>query len=250
MSMDERFKSQSANPAATQFTTTHWSVVFAARDEDSAVATDALAQFCRSYWYPLYAYVRRRGYDPHEAQDLTQEFLAELIARRDFAHVDPSKGKFRSFLLACLKHFLAKDWRDRNTLKRGGGQDFIPLDTALAEERVAAEAVCGLSPERLYDRGWATTVMEQSLEKLRQEWLISDKGPLFEELKLFLIEPVGDGSYVPVAARLNMTPAAVATMVHRLRNRYREVVRATLLHTVSTPFELDEEMRYLLEVLT
>jgi RNA polymerase sigma-70 factor (ECF subfamily) len=214
--------------------------------------TAALEKLCRAYWFPIYAHARRRGYNPEDAQDLTQEFFAQLIARRDFANVERSKGKFRSFLLACLNHFLAKDWRGRNAIKRGGGQAFIPLDTALAEERLATDhQISGsMSSDRLYDQRWAMTVMEQSLDNLRQEWVKLDKGGLFEEFKIFLSEPAEDGAYASLAARLNMTPSAVATTIHRLRNRYRDLVRATLAQTVTTPLELEEEMRYLLEVLS
>jgi len=213
-------------------------------------ATTALEKLCRTYWFPLYAYVRRQGHTTEDAQDLTQEFLAALIARRDFAQVDRNKGKFRSFLLACLNHFLANDWRNRKALKRGGGQRFVPMDTQMAEERLAAEGASPLTPERLYDRRWALTVMEQSLENLRREMAGNGKELLFHELKAFLAAPAADGSYDPVATRLNMTAAAVATAVHRLRSRYRELVRSTLAQTVSTALELEEEMRYLLEVLS
>jgi RNA polymerase sigma-70 factor (ECF subfamily) len=199
---------------------------------------------------PIYAYARRRGYKPEDAQDLTQEFFVQLIARRDFAHLDRSKGKFRSFLLACLNHFLAKEWRDRNTIKRGGGQPLVSLDVVLAEERLAAHPSSQLSPERLYDQRWAMAVMEQSIENLRQEYAKVNKSALFEEIKVFLSESSGDGAYGAIAARLHMTPAAIATAIHRLRHRYRELVRATLAKTVATPLELEEEMRYLREVLT
>jgi len=237
---------------AREFCTTHWSMVLlAGGSTTSSQASTALDQLCRAYWFPIYAYVRRRGHSPEDAQDLTQEFFAQLMARRDFAQVDRNKGKFRSFLLACVNHFLAKHWRGRKTIKRGGGQESVSFELARAEERLAVDHPSreGTS-ERAFDRRWALAVIEQALELLRMEWVKLDKGATFDELKVYLSEPAEDGAYLGVATRLRMTPAAVATTIHRLRNRYRELIRATLAQTVTTPLELEEEMRYLLEVLT
>ena len=233
-----------------EFRTTHWTVVLAAGESGSAQVAAALEALCRSYWFPVYACARRKGCSPEDAEDLTQEFLADLISRGDLAGVSPDRGKFRSFLLACLNHFMAKEWRARRALKRGGGQTVLPLNIVLAEERLAGAADASLQPERLFDQRWAYAVMEQALARLRQEMIETGKSALFEELKVFLTEAVEAGGYAPVAERLQMLPDAVATAVHRLRKRYRELVRATLANTVATPLELEEEMRYLLEVLS
>ena len=222
--------------------------MLAAAKKESGSADAALERLCRAYWHPLYAYVRRRGHYPEDAQDLTQEFFVSLLARRDLAQVHPRKGRFRTFLLACLDHFLANDWHKRRTLKRGGGQPLISLDLIEVEESLKTDLASDLIPERLFDRRWAATVLEQAVAELHRELVAQGKEAIFDELNIFLSEPAGLDGYDAVAARLGMTPGAVATSVHRLRQRYREVVRAILAHTVTTPLELEEEMRYLLEV--
>jgi RNA polymerase sigma factor (sigma-70 family) len=224
--------------------------VLRAGEVGSEAGTQALEQLCRTYWFPLYAYVRRVGHAPEDARDLTQEFFAQLIARRDLAQVSPTRGRFRSFLLACLNHFLAKDWRARRTLKRGGGATFLPLDVALAEEHLDSAAATHLTPEQLYDQRWAITIMTQALEDLRREMAEPAKARVFEELRGFLTDAAADGVYESLAERLGMSPAAVATAVHRLRRRYRELVRKALAQSVTTQLELEEEMRHLLDVLT
>jgi RNA polymerase sigma-70 factor (ECF subfamily) len=233
-----------------EFGTTHWSVVLQAGGDSSPAARAALDQLCHAYWLPLYAYARRRGKSPEDAQDLTQEFLAELLARRSLAGVSPAKGKFRSFLLAGFKHFLAKDWRERQALKRGGSHRFVPLDAALAEECLASTPASEGPADRLFDQRWALAVMEQALDRLRQEWVAAQKEPVFTELKVFLTAAPDEGGYAEAGVHLGMTAGAVSTAVHRLRRRYRELVRVTLAQTVTSPLELEEEMRYLLEVLT
>ena len=249
--MPEAFESEPEYFQARQeFRTTHWTVVLAAGESGSANATAALEALCRSYWFPVYACARRKGCSPEDAEDLTQEFLAELIARGDLAGVSPARGKFRSFLLACLNHFMAKEWRAHRTLKRGGGQTLLPLDVALAEDRLLGAAGASLEPERLFDQHWAYAVMEQAISSLREEMAEAGKGTIFEELKVFLTTVAEAGDYNGVAERLHLAPEAVATAVHRLRKRYRELVRATLANTVATPLELEEEMHYLLEVLS
>lgn len=230
-----------------RFQDTHWTIVMAAGG-GTPQAVEALEKLCRAYWFPLYAYVRRQGYSPHDAEDLTQEFFASLLARRDFAQVHPAKGKFRTFLLACLQHFLANDRRKHQTLKRGRGKSFIPLDQAESEEILAADLTSGLSAECLFDRRFASAVLEQAMAQLRLEMLEEDKTETFEELCAFLTDPGGPNPYQAAAVRLGMTTGAVSTSVHRLRRRYRELVRHTLAQTVTTPLELEEEMRYLLEV--
>jgi RNA polymerase sigma-70 factor (ECF subfamily) len=235
--------------AVAIFRTTRWSVVLRAGEEPGETSSAALEELCRTYWVPAYVFVRRRGYGVEDAQDLTQAFFAQLIAQQGLANVDRARGKFRSFLLACLSHFLAKDRRDRGTLKRGGGRSFLPLSPGDAEELLVAGTTHDTSPEAAFDQRWALAVLERALGCLRQEMAEAAKADQFEHLRVYLTESPGDNGYGAVAARLEMTPVAVATAVHRLRRRFRELVRETLAQTVSTPLELDEEMRYLLEVL-
>jgi RNA polymerase sigma-70 factor (ECF subfamily) len=231
------------------FATTLWSVVLQAGAVEGSERDAALERLCQNYWPPVYAFIRGRGYDPQEAQDLTQDFLVELIGRNDFARLDRRRGKFRAFLLACLHHFLAKDRRDRNTLKRGGGTVIIPWDSGIAETQVAGCLGAASSPEHLFDQRWAVTVMDRALGSLKAEMAAAGKKALFDELKEFLTAEPGAGDYDALAARSGLTTAAAATAVHRLRRRYREHVRETLAQTVSTPLELEEEMRYLREAL-
>lgn len=234
---------------ADWFATTHWSVVQAAGEGATSAAPAALEKLCATYWYPLYAYIRRKGHDEHEAQDLTQEFFARLLARNDFAALHPSRGKFRAFLLGALNHFLAKEWRKAGTLKRGAGLAPLSLDTTLAEQRYGAQPAVEPTPERVFDRRWAETVLERAAQKLRDEFAQDGREGLFRALNIFLSVPAEAGGYAAVAGRLQMTESAVAKTVERLRRRYRDLVRSEIAQTVSTPAELEEEMRYLLDVL-
>ncbi len=231
------------------FATTHWSVVQKAGGAITALARDALEKLCTAYWSPLYAYVRGKGHDEHEAQDLTQEFFTRLLARNDFAGLDPGRGRFRAFLLASMNHFLAKEWRKAGTLKRGSGRALLSLDTALAEQCYGAQASVEAAPEHLFDRRWAETVLERAGQQLREEFIREGRETLFRELNTFLSTPAVAGSYATAAARLQMTEVAVAKSVERLRRRYRDLVRGEIAQTVNTTAELEEEMRYLLEVL-
>jgi DNA-directed RNA polymerase specialized sigma24 family protein len=231
------------------FTATHWSMVRNASHDATHVAQDALEKLCLIYWSPLYAYVRRKGHDEHEAQDLTQEFFTRLLARKDFAGLDPGRGRFRAFLLASMNHFLAKEWRKASTIKRGGGQAPLVLDTVVAERCYHAESGMQCTPEKLFDRRWAETTLERAAARLRAEFAADGREQVFRELNVFLSTPAGAGDYTAVAARLNLSEAAVAKTVERLRRRYRDLVRDEIAQTVTSPKELDEEMRYLLEVL-
>jgi len=235
--------------SADWFKATHWSVVRAAGNDATVVAREALEKLCLAYWPPLYAYVRRKGHDEHESQDLTQEFFARLLARNDFATLDPNRGRFRAFLLAAMNHFLAKEWRKAGTLKRGSGEVPLSLDTAVVEHRYHPQAAANSAPERLFDRQWAETVLARAGQLLRNEFVDDGREAVFRELNRFLSTPAGTGDYVTVAGRLQMTEAAVAKSVERLRRRFREIVRAEVAQTVASPAEVDEEMRYLLEVL-
>jgi DNA-directed RNA polymerase specialized sigma24 family protein len=231
------------------FVTTRWTVVRTASGPTSVLAQEALQRLCTAYWPPLYAYVRRKGHGEHEAQDLTQEFFARLLARNDFAGLDPGRGRFRAFLLASMNHFLAKEWRKAATLKRGAGQPAVSLDTVLAERCYATLASVEATPERLFDRRWAETILESAGNRLRAEFVSQGNDAIFRDLNTFLSVPPGSGDYAAVAVRLNTTEAAVAKSVERLRRRYRELVRDEIAQTVSTPAELQEELRYLLEVM-
>ncbi len=231
-------------------TTTHWSIVRAAGESATFVKRDALEKLCTAYWQPLYAYVRRKGHNGHDAADLTQEFFAHLLVWDEFSTLHPSQGRFRAFLLAAMNHFLANEWRKSKAQKRGAGHLPISLDTATAEKQYATLAPTDPTPERLFDRRWAETVLNRAARQLRDEFEREGHGPLFRELNVFLSTPAAAGDYSAAAERLHMTISAVAKAVERLRRRYRELARREIAQTVSTPSELDEEMRYLLEVLT
>jgi RNA polymerase sigma factor (sigma-70 family) len=229
------------------FRTTHWSVVLAARD-DEAAGQQALAQLCRIYWYPLYAFVRRRGYDVHEAQDLTQEFLARLIQRRSLNLVVPEKGRFRSFLLASLKNFLVNEWTRSQRQKRGGGQQLVSLDEEHAETRYKIEPLDTLTPENIYERTWAATLLEHVLVLLKRECAENGKADIFEELKPLLCGERASATYSEIAAKNGISEGAVKMTVMRLRLRYAALLRQQIAHTVETPEEIEEEIRHLLAI--
>jgi RNA polymerase sigma-70 factor (ECF subfamily) len=238
------------NPTAATFATTHWSVVLAAGQSADAQASEALEQLCRTYWYPLYAYVRRRGYTPEDAEDLTQEFFARFLAGKYLASVDRARAKFRSYLLGALNHFLADAWDHAHRIKRGGGQALQSLDVRSGESRYTYEPVAELTPDRLFDRRWAFTVLEQVLSRLRQEYERSGKGHLFEKLSAFLPGDAEADPYGELARELGMTESAVRVAVHRLRRRYGQLFSTEVAHTVASPAEIPDEMRYLLEVVS
>jgi DNA-directed RNA polymerase specialized sigma24 family protein len=232
------------------FRTTHWSLVSLISDGDSPQATAALEKLCGTYWLPVYSYIRRQGYSPHDAQDLAQGFFARLLRLNSFAAVGQSKGKFRTFLLAALNHFLS-DERDRaRAEKRGGGKALISLDEAHAEELYLQIPAPDLTPEKLYDRHWALTVMEQALGRLRKEYGAAGNAAVFEHLSGFLSREATPGDYDRAAQKLGMTRGAMAVAVHRLRQRYRECVRFELSQTVTSPEDLELEMKHLFQALT
>ena len=235
---------------APQFTTTHWSVVLAAADSESCDAADALAQLCNSYWYPIYAYVRRKGYEVADAQDLTQEFFARFLEKNYLGGVDRRKGKFRSFLLGSLEHFLAKEWTRNHRLKRGGGKVIIHWDAFEAEERYSLEPPDNWTAERIYERRWALTVLEQAMAALSSEYSVAGKKALFEELRPFISGDDDDISYDALAERLKMTEGAVRVAVHRLRQRYADAVRNEVGRIVQRPEEIEEELGHLFAALS
>lgn len=243
--MSDQFKSDAANAAGTQFTTTHWSVVLMAREEESPRSVDALAQLCRTYWYPLYAYIRRRGHDAHDAQDLTQEFFARLLGNNILKCVREERGKFRWFLLSAVKRFLANEWNRKQAAKRGGGQSIVSLDEQTAEGRYRYEIPDYTTPDKLFDQSWAMTLLEQAQEQLQREYNDSRRGQLFDQLKVFLSGDRAPISHADAGAVLGMNEGAVKVAVHRLRQRYRECLREQIAQTVSTPAEVDQEIRQL-----
>src|SRR5262245_22915648 len=236
--------------ASPEFRTTHWSVVLAARKEDSPNAADALVQLCRAYWFPLYAHTRRRGHDHHTAEDLTQEFFARLLEKHWLESVTQDKGRFRTFLLTGLDHFLANDWRNAHAAKRGGGKAIVSLDeTKAGEERFAREAAFDGAPERVFDKRWAAAVLDQALARLEHEFSARGKSSHFEDWKIFLTREATAQDCRVSAERLGMSAGAVSVAVHRLRERYGDLLRETVAHTVSDAATVDEELRYLFALL-
>jgi len=232
------------------FTTTHWSVVIAAGRRDALNADVALEKLCRAYWYPVYVFLRRSGWTAHDAEDLTQAFFERVLQKNYLRAVDRTKGKFRSFLLAMLRHFLANHWRADRTVKRGGRVQFVHLDDPAADQQYLESSMfADVSAEQSYERQWAMTLLEQVVAKLRQEYHAARKGPLFDELKIFLTGDKRTGRYSELAARLNLTEAALKMAVSRMRQRYGELLRAEISFTVSSPQEADEEMRALFAAL-
>ena len=234
---------------ATAFTTTHWSVVLRAGHGDLPQAAEALDFLCQSYWYPLYAYIRRNGHSPHDAQDLTQEFFARLLERNYLQLADESRGRFRTFLLTSLKRFLINDWRKVHRDKRGGGRKPISLDAEDTEARFQVEPVDNRTPDKAFDRQWSVLVLSRVLDRLEAELLAEKKGPLFNELKTFLLSGDGDGTYAEIAGRLGMTVGNLKVTVHRLRRRYRELLRHEISMTVEAPEVIDKEIQELISAL-
>jgi len=222
-------------------------VLEAGRD-DSPRAAEALEQLCRTYWYPLYAFVRRRGHGPEDAQDLTQAFFARLIAKRDLAAVDRTRGRFRSFLIAAMQHFLANEWDKARAQKRGGGVRVISLDAVSAEARYAREPADLETPELIFERRWAMALLDKVLVRLRGEYEARGQGDLFEALKGTLGGGGAEG-HAATAERLGMTEGAVKVAAHRLRRRYRDLLRGEIAGTVASPDDVDDELRHLLAVL-
>ena len=234
---------------SSAFVTTHWSVVLAARRADTTRARDALARLCQTYWHPLYAYVRRLGHSPHDAQDLTQEFFARLLAKHYLADADESRGRFRSFLLAALKHFLANEWEKARAQKRGGGQIPISIDPVTAETGCHFEPADPATADKIFERRWALTLLDQVLRRLRREYAATGREALFEQLKPTLTEASRSVRYAEIAARLNTTEGAMKVAVHRLRQQYRELLRAEIAETVASPAEVEDELRNLFAAL-
>jgi RNA polymerase sigma factor (sigma-70 family) len=231
------------------FVTTHWSVVLSARKKDSPQSAAALETLCRTYWYPLYAYVRRQGHSPHDAQDLTQEFFARLLQKDYLKAADKEKGRFRTFLMVALKRFLANEWDRLRAQKRGGGQPLLSLDTESAEERYRVEPTESATADRIFERRWALTLLDHTMTRLRQEFTAAGKAQEFTHLKTCLTAERGEISYAEIGAALGQSEATARVAVHRLRKRFRELFREEIAQTVSSAEEIEAEVRYLMGVL-
>jgi RNA polymerase sigma-70 factor (ECF subfamily) len=238
-----------APSGSRQFATTRWSLVLAAGRRSSPQSSAALATLCENYWYPLYAYVRRRGHEAHEAEDFTQAFFARLLEKNDLTAADPGRGRFRSFLLTSLKHFLANEWDRHRAQKRGGGRSVLSIDFGTAEERYRAEPAHDLTPEKIFERRWALVLLENVLARLHGESAQAGKADSFDYLKGFLTGEQSAGTYGQLAAELNTSEGALKVAVHRLRRRYRELLRAEIEETVADPQEIDQEIRDLFSAL-
>lgn len=234
---------------AGQFLNTHWSVVLLASQGNSPQAEAALETLCRNYWYPLYSFVRRQGYSPADAQDLTQEFFAQLLGKQRLQLADRERGRFRSFLLASLKNFLVNEWVRGQAQKRGGGIPALSLDEAIAEELYRREPDSPTAPEILYDKRWAITLLERAVERLTAHYTQTGKEQLFNTLKPWLLAETSHQIYDDLAKTLGMNEGSVKVALHRLRQRLREAVRDEVSHTVASPADVDEELRCLMASL-
>jgi len=233
-----------------RFNTTHWSVVLTAGHFSNPGASAALEELCQAYWFPLYGFVRRQGYCPTDAEDLTQGFFAWLLQSEHLGVADPERGRFRSFLLCRLKHFLSDACKKARSQKRGGGQTHISLDAVWAEEHYGLEPSTELSPDVIFDRRWALTVLEQTVERLRLEYVKAERGDWFEELRHFQPGEEATRSYAEVAARLGVSEGAVKSAVYRLRQRHGDLLREAITQTVINRAQVDEEIRYPLSILS
>jgi len=240
----------SSREGLAEFTTTHWSLVLAAAETSSPRSAAALEDLCRTYWYPLYAYVRRKGHSPEDAEDLVQDFFARFLERHYLASADPGRGKFRSFLLTSLQHFLVNEWRKLRAQKRGGGAFFVGWDEDQTENRYLAEHAEAYTPEKLFEKRWALALLEQVLLRLRAEFAAAGKEAQFESLRLVIWGEKTEPAYAELAARLGLKEGALKVAVHRMRQRYRDLLRAEVAKTVASPVEVDEELRHLISVVS
>ncbi|MBI2925522.1 MAG: sigma-70 family RNA polymerase sigma factor [Verrucomicrobia bacterium] len=238
-----------ALPETPIFATTRWTVVVNAGDSRSPEQSDALAQLCSAYWYPVYAYIRRHGASVEDAKDLTQEFFARLLAQNFLDRADREKGKFRWFLLGAVRHFLSAERRREAAAKRGGGQSHVPLDELLAEKKYRLEPATTVTPEKLFERSWAMTLLQRVREQLREHYAQAGKLERFTKLETFIPGSGERRSYAEVGAELGLSEGALRVELTRLKQTYRKLLRTEIAHTVSTPAEIDEELRHLIEVM-
>jgi RNA polymerase sigma-70 factor (ECF subfamily) len=234
-------------PGSSRFPTTRWTLVLAAGEPHKKEASSALIALCENYWYPLYAYLRRRGYPADQSQDLTQDFFVRVLEGRYLDHADPAKGRFRSFILTSLKFFVADEEDRQRAHKRGGGM-LVQLEFASGEERYQREPANDETPDRIFERRWALSVLDRVLEKLRSEFVSHGRPEHFERLKGFLLGH-SDAPYAALAQEMNTSEGALKVAVHRLRKRYRELLRQEIADTVADPAEVESELRYLATVL-
>lgn len=237
-------------PDGGQFHTTHWSVVLLAGESRAPQTDAALENLCRTYWPPLYAYVRRQGHSPHDAQDLTQEFFARLLEKKYLKLAAQERGRFRSFLLKSLQHFLVNEWVRGQAQKRGGGQKTFPLDEAAAEQSYLQQPAAQLTSENLYDKRWAMTLLDQAMTRLGADYAAAGKRALFDQLKPLLLTEGSSEAYRQLSDPLKMSEGAVKVAIHRLRQRFRDAVRTEIAQTVATPAEVDEELRCLMTAMS
>jgi len=242
-------KKPAVSQSAAWFATTHWSVVLEAKGDDAARANEALEKLCHVYWPPIYAFIRRNGFNSADAKDLTQEFFYRLLSKEYLRHLQDQRGKFRSFLLTFIKHFLSDERDKASTQKRGGGQMFFSLDDTTGEDLFQAEIATQLSPDQLFERSWAESVLQQALHRLADEYARSGKEALYEKLKDIQPGEHGPLSYAEIGAEIGMSETAVKSAVHRLRRRHREIIREEIAHTVIRPEDIDDEIRYLIRLV-
>jgi len=240
----------SDSDAPRVFPNTRWSVVLAATQQPSPESAAALEALCRAYWYPLYAYVRRCGQSPHDAQDLTQEFFRRLLEKRWLDAADRERGKLRTFLIGALKHFMSNEWRRASAQRRGGGLAHVQFDTALAESRYAADPSARLAADETYDRQWALTLLDLTLNRLEGEFVTAGKAVDFAALKSCLLAGHGAIDYAAVAAQLGVNEGAARVAVHRLRKRFREIYREEISQTLAGGADLNLELQQLAAALT
>lgn len=227
------------------FATTHWTVVLAAGRRHTPQSDQALEELCRTYWFPLYAYVRRRGHSKEDAEDLTQAFFARFLAKNYLAGLSAERGRFRAFLLASLKHFLANEWDKSQRQKRGGGATLLSLDWQTADTKFQIAATAEPSPDQAFDREWAVALLAKVIERLQADCVADGKAKVFEQLKVFLVAGKGESAPSAVAKALGMEEGAVRVAVHRLRKRYRGLLREEIGQTLADPAMVDEELRAL-----
>ncbi len=234
--------------AGSNFKTTRWSIVLAAQASSEDISRDALKTLCEQYWFPLYTFVRRRGYREHEAQDLTQDFFERFLLNGQFKQVDPERGRFRTFLLACMKHFLANEWDRTRAQRRGGDLVKLSLDFERAEGLYTELPSDYESADVAFDREWAQTMLATSLRELETEYAAAGKADLFHALKPVLLEGAAEGSYQDIGERLGLTEGTVKVAVHRLRKRYGALLRTQIEQTIENADLVDDELRYLLSI--
>jgi RNA polymerase sigma factor (sigma-70 family) len=243
--MTSKHSSESISARGDIFATTHWTVVLAAGKRHTPQSDRALEELCRTYWFPLYAYVRRRGHNKEDAEDSVQEFFARFLAKNYLAGLSAERGRFRAFLLASLKHFLINEWKKSQRLKRGGGEKILSLDWQTADTKFQVAATNEPSPDKVFDREWALALLAKVIERLQTECEADGKTKLFEQLKIFLTVGKGAWSHADAAKNLGMDETAVRVAVHRLRKRYRILLREEISQTLTDATDVDEEMRAL-----